>query len=200
MIAIAILLLAAAVGFGIARAIGVPALPLLLLVGAAMAPLGILPDPEVLQDALILGLTFLVFAAGIELNPHRIGGQRATVLRVGFIQFAALGTAGLLIALFLGFDVRSALYLGVALSASSTLVVVRVLQQRGQLFEPFGRLVIGVLLLQDLLVIVLMPVVMRSAEGWVPVLAGVAGVGVLMARLGFGALGGTAGGPPLRGG
>jgi Kef-type K+ transport system membrane component KefB len=181
MIAIAILLLAAAVGFGLARAIGVPALPLLLLVGAAMAPLGILPDPEVLQDALVLGLTFLVFAAGIELNPRRVGAQRRTVLQVGVAQFAALGLTGLLLAILLGFDLRSALYLGIALSASSTLVVVRVLQQRGQLFEPFGRLVIGVLLLQDLLVIVLMPVVMRSAEGWLPVLAGIAGVGVLMA-------------------
>jgi predicted Kef-type K+ transport protein len=50
-------------------------------------------------------------------------------------------------------SLESALYLGLALSASSTLVVVRLLQQRQQLFEPVGRLVTGVLLLQDLLVI-----------------------------------------------
>jgi monovalent cation:H+ antiporter-2, CPA2 family len=47
-------------------------------------------------------------------------------------------------------ELEAALYLGLALTASSTLVVVRILQQRQQLFEPLGRLIIGVLLLQDL--------------------------------------------------
>ena len=55
-----------------------------------------------------------------------------------------LGVCGALTAVFLGYDRINALYLGCALSASSTLVVVRHLQQRRQMFEPHSRLVLGV--------------------------------------------------------
>jgi Kef-type K+ transport system membrane component KefB len=59
---------------------------------------------------------------------------------------------------------------------------VRILQQRQQLFEPLGRLIIGVLLLQDLLVILLIPVLSRLPEGTERVLTGLAGtLGLLLA-------------------
>ncbi|CAN5736725.1 cation:proton antiporter [soil metagenome] len=165
MIAIAVLLAGAAVGFGIARWLRVPSIPLLLLIGFLLARGRLLPDPELLQEVLVLGITFLVFVAGIELNPSRVGEQRRAALWVGTTQFVVLGAAGLLTALALGFALETALYLALALTASSTLVVVRLLQQRMQLFEPFGRLVIGVLLLQDMLVILLIPVLTLMPRG-----------------------------------
>lgn len=160
MAAIAILLAAAAVGFGLARALRLPSLPLLLLAGTLTDVFVELPV-ELLSDTVVLGTAFLVFVAGVELNPGRVGGQRRAALRVGIVQFAGLGAVGLTLALALGFDVTAAFYIALALTASSTLVVVRLLQQRGQMFEPFGRLVLGVLLLQDLFVILLTPVVTR---------------------------------------
>ncbi|HEV2130381.1 MAG TPA: cation:proton antiporter [Longimicrobiaceae bacterium] len=178
MIAIAVLLAGAAVGFGIARWLRVPAIPLLLLTGFVLARLRLLPEAELLQEILVLGITFLVFVAGIELNPSRVGEQRRAALRVGAAQFFVLGAAGLLTALALGFALETSLYLALALTASSTLVVVRLLQQRRQLFEPFGRLVIGVLLLQDLLVILLIPVITLMQQG-----AAAAGLGLLSALL-----------------
>ena len=53
----------------------------------------------------------------------------------------------------------------VAVSASSTLVVLRHLKQQHQLFEPFGRLVIGVLLLQDVIMVVVIAVLSRLSAG-----------------------------------
>jgi Kef-type K+ transport system membrane component KefB len=84
------------------------------------------------------------------------------------------------VALLLGFAIQSAAYLALALTASSTLVVVRILQGRKQLFEPFGRMVIGVLLLQDLLVILLIPVLTRLPQGGAAVAAGVAATAALL--------------------
>jgi monovalent cation:H+ antiporter-2, CPA2 family len=55
--------------------------------------------------------------------------------------------------------------MALALAASSTLVVIRVLSQRQQLFEPFGRLVVGVLLIQDLLIILLIAAVAHIEDG-----------------------------------
>ena len=165
MIGIAILLAGAAAGFGVAKWLRIPAIPLLLLTGFVLSLAGLVPPAELLQNALVLGLTFLLFVAGIELNPSRVGAQKRAALRVGLAQFTVLGVAGLVVALALGFDLWTSSYLALAITASSTLVVVRLLQQRKQLFEPFGRLVIGVLLLQDVLVILLMPVLTRLPQG-----------------------------------
>lgn len=180
MIGIALLLIGAAVGFGGARLLKLPAIPLILLCGMALSLLGPLPEPEVLEDILVLGLTFLVFVAGIELNPRRVGAYRAAAVRVGTAQFLVLGAAGFGLSRLVGFDTTTALYLALAITASSTLVVVRLLQRRGQLFEPFGRVVIGVLLLQDLLIILLIPVVTRLPDGLLAVTFGLAGAGALV--------------------
>jgi Kef-type K+ transport system membrane component KefB len=162
---LAILLAGAALGMGASKWLGIPAIPLLLVAGVLLSVAGLLPPQESLADALLLGLNVLVFVAGVELNPRRVGRQRRTALRVGMAQFTVLAALGLISALALGFTLGESMYLALALTASSTLVVVRILRQRQQLFEPFGRLVIGVLLLQDLLVILLIPVVSRLPQG-----------------------------------
>lgn len=179
MVGFTILLLGAAVGFGVAKGLRLPSIPVLLVVGVLLSVFGLLPAAELLEDVLVLGLTVLVFVAGVELNPRRVGSQRRAALQVGTTQFLALGALGLATALALGFALTEALYLALALTASSTLVVVRLLQQRKQMFEPFGRLVLGVLLLQDLLVILLIPVLTGAVEGARSALAG------LLAALGM---------------
>ncbi len=173
MTGITVLLLAAAAGFGVSRGFGIPAIPVLVMGGVATTAVVSLPG-DFLQDALLLGVTVLVFVAGIELNPGRVRGQKRAAVQVGLVQFFLLGAVGLAVALALGYSMETAAYLALALTASSTLVVVRVLQSRQQLFEPFGRLVTGVLLLQDLLVILAIPVITRLADG-----AAAVGVGLL---------------------
>jgi Kef-type K+ transport system membrane component KefB len=189
MIGFAILLAGAAVALGAAHFLRLPAIPFLLVTGALVGSVGAVP-PALLQDTIVLGITFLVFFAGLELNPARVGGQRRAALWVGVAQFSVLGITGLLVALALGYGTTAALYLALAMTASSTLVVVRLLQSRQQLFEPFGRLVLGVLLLQDLAIILLIPVVTRLPEGLASVALGLSaalaltGAAVLFARLG----------------
>lgn len=180
MTALALLLAAAAVGYALSRWTGLPSLPVLLLSGVAATALVPL-DTGYLEDALILGLTLLVFTAGVELNPGRVRQWRWAATAVGLLQFSLLGTVGVGVGLLFGVGLEAALYLGLALSASSTLVVVRLLQQKQLLFEPIGRLVTGVLLLQDLLVILLIPIVTRIGDGWMAVGTGVAGTLALTA-------------------
>jgi CPA2 family monovalent cation:H+ antiporter-2 len=162
--AIALLLLAAALGYALARWLGLPPSPFLVLSGIALNAL-VDPGPELLENSLVLGVAFLVFVAGAELNPNRIGRQKRAAVYVGAAHFAVLGTAGYLAARLMGFETQPAAYITLALTASSTLIGVRLLQNRRQLFEPFGRLVIGVLLLQDIGVILLIPVVTRMEAG-----------------------------------
>ena len=179
MTGVALLLAAAAVAYGLAKALKLPPLPLLLVAGLVLGHVGQVPG-ELLEDALILGVSFLLFVTGTELSPRWNRRQRNAVIRVGSLQFILLGLAGMGTALLIGFDRLSAVYIALALTASSTLVVIRLLRQRRQMFEPFGRLVTGVLLLQDLLIILLIPLVTRAPDGAGAVLLGVISVAVLL--------------------
>lgn len=161
---IAFLLFAAAFAYGVAHLFNVPVIPALLVTGIVLAVSDTLPV-ELLEDTLVLGTTMLLFVAGMELNPKRTRAQRDAAIKVGTFQFFALAAVGLLSALALGYALVHAAYMALALTASSTLVVLRLLQRRGQLFEPFGRLVLGVLLLQDLFVLLLIPLVMDIPQG-----------------------------------
>ena len=178
MTAIAILLLAAAIAFGLSKLLRLPAIPLLLLSGAGLNVLAGHAAYKVPQDLISemiqIGLAVLVFTAGVELSPRWMRGRTRALTILALTQFFMLGACGVLTAVFLGYSWMTALYLGCALSASSTLVVVRHLQQRRQMFEPYGRLVLGVLLLQDIFIILIMVALLKSPQGWLMLCNGVA--------------------------
>ncbi len=181
MIDLAILLMVAAVAFAIRRALRIPLIPLLLLAGMGLRYSNLALDEEVARNALDIGLAVLVFGAGMELNPKRFGGQNRLVLGVGLAQFAFVGLGGVLLSRLLGLDWLPALYVGLAISTSSTLIIIRLLKSRQQMFEPFGRLVTGVLLLQDLLIILMIVVLIRLPDGGYAVLRGLGGLIILLA-------------------
>lgn len=176
----ALLLLGAAAAHAVVRWLRVPSTPVLILAGILLARLDLLPE-ALLQESLVLGVTFLLFATGTELGPGRVRPQRRASIVVGVLQFVVLGGLGFLTALATGFDRLTAAYLGLALTASSTFAVIRLLQRRRQLFEPSGRLVAGVLLLQDVMVILLMPTLIRTPEGVGAAALGVGSTVLLMA-------------------
>lgn len=155
MIVVTVLLLAAAVALAIAQAARLPDIPLFVLAGIAVALTGQV-EAELLDQVLLLGLTVLVFMAGTELNPRGVGRYNTFALAIGLIQFGVLGLTGFGLASALGYGVVASLHLALALAASSTLVVVGIIRKREQFYEPYARLVIGVLLVQDVLVVVLL--------------------------------------------
>lgn len=179
MTGLSILLCIAAIGFGLASRFRVPLIPLLLIPGMLLSSMGLRADENFLRMTLELGLTFLVFISGIELSPRRFQRRTALVCAIGFAQFLAAASLGYLMARWIGATPLTALYLACALSASSTLVVLRHLRQQKQTFEPFGRLVTGVLLLQDILMILIIVAFSRLDGGWPSMLRGVGWAGVL---------------------
>jgi Kef-type K+ transport system membrane component KefB len=169
---LAFLLLGGAAAGIVGRATRLPLTPLYLVAGVVLAVTGGVHGSIVaggggdLTLLLILGASLLLFIAGTELIPARAGRRRAAAVRVGVGQFAVLGALGGGAAVALGFGVAAAGYLALALAASSTLVGVRILHGRREFHEPVGRLVVGVLLLQDALVILMFPVLAAALEGW----------------------------------
>ncbi len=129
-----------------------------------------------------LGIALLLFLVGLELSFERIKdvGKVAIVAGIGQVVFTAAG--GMVICLTLGFTLMESLFLSLALTFSSTVVVVKLLDQMGDLNRLYGRIAVGIFLVQDLVVIVLLTV-----------LSGLAGLeggdridtGVLARNLGF---------------
>jgi len=169
------LLFAAGAGYGIAQRFRIPVIPVLLAIGIGLSAAGFAPGRESAEFLVEFGLAFLVFHAGIELNPRRFTGQVRTVVWVAVGQFALLGGAGFLLARQMGFGLLASLYLGLATAASSTLVVVRQLKAQQQMFQPFGRLVTGVLLLQDTATIAAIVVLAKLPAGLAGTARGTAG-------------------------
>ena len=172
---VAIILAAAAVALGLARWQRIPAIPLLIVTGVALNVTGALPAERTIRDVLLLGLTFLVFVVGAELDPSRVRGQVRAAIGVGMAQFLVLGAVGAGAMLLVGYEWLPALYVGLAVTASSTLLVVTLLRQREQFFEPLGHLLVGVLLVQDMLVILLLPALTYATEGAAAIGTGVVG-------------------------
>ncbi len=179
MITIALLLAAAALATGLAHFLRLPSIPLFLLAGLGLQVGLDLAGREIpeafLQNILELGLAVLVFGAGVELSPRRIRKQWKAVLVVGFGEFLLIAAVSFGVSLLLGFDLVASLFMAAALAASSTIVVVRHLKRTQRMFEPFGRLVTGVLLLQDALIIMTIVVLVRLGGGATAVAAGLAG-------------------------
>lgn len=171
----ALLLLVAGLAHGLAKWLRLPAVPMLIAGGMAVSLAGLVP--EELSFTLVaegdsgamrlleLGLVFLVFASGVELNPRRFKRYGSTVCWVSAVQFGVAILVGFLCARWMGMGNLEALYVGGGLAASSTLVVLRHLQVRKAMFEPFGRVVTGVLLLQDVAVVLLIVVLAGVGGG-----------------------------------
>lgn len=159
----------AACGYAIAFHFRLSAIPVLILLGVGLSLSPLAPEWSSSQMVVELGLAFLVFAAGIELSPRRFAHQTGAVLWVAVAQFALVGFAAYGLGRWMGLEVFAALFVGFAISASSTLVVVQHLRQQQQMFQPFGRLVTGVLLVQDIFLIVLLVVLVALPLGGVAV-------------------------------
>lgn len=154
-----LLLLAGAVMAVVAvRTLHLPALFGYVLVGVVLGPnaLGWVQESHQTETLAEFGIVFLMFTLGLEFSLPRLRAMRGLVFGVGGLQVMLTSSLVLLAGLAFGLDWRSGLVLGGALAMSSTAMVGKLLVERGELETLHGRLVMGVLLFQDLAVVPLL--------------------------------------------
>lgn len=140
----------------LAKRVGMPPLTGFLLAGFGLELLGVRPDAS-LRELSQVGIQLLLFSLGLKLDVRALasgpvlGGM---ALPMALITLAS--TVGLLLVAGTGgvrmdgpLDLRAAATLGFALSFSSTVLAVKVLEERDEMDSAHGRLVVGILLLQD---------------------------------------------------
>jgi Kef-type K+ transport system membrane component KefB len=149
------ILIAAAVVVVAAARLRIPSIVAYLAVGLLLGPVtGLLTVGDAIHLIAEVGIALLLFLVGLELSLDKIRdvGRVAVLAGIGQVVFTAAG--GLLIAMVLGFTLMEALFLGIALTFSSTVVVVKLLDQKKEIDALYGRMAVGIFLVQDLVVIV----------------------------------------------
>ncbi|MCT9846016.1 glutathione-regulated potassium-efflux system protein KefB [Leclercia sp. 29361] len=159
-------LLAAVVAVPLASRLGIGAVLGYLLAGIAIGPwgLGFISDVDEILHFSELGVVFLMFIIGLELNPAKLWQLRRSIFGVGAAQvlFSAVILGGLLM---LGhFSWQAAVVGGIGLAMSSTAMALQLMRDKGMNRNETGQLGFSVLLFQDLAVI--------PALALVPLLAG----------------------------
>ena len=135
-----------------------------------------------------IGISVLLFIVGLSLNPSTIKetGKASLVTGIGQIVFTSV--IGFFIMIGLGFDQITSLYGATALTFSSTIIILKLLSDRGDLGKLYGKLSIGFLLVQDLvatLLLIAIPIIGASANAnagsvfWSLALKGV-GISILL--------------------
>lgn len=129
-----------------------------LLVGVIGGPafLGILSGEGELKLLAKLGIAMLLFLVGLKLDVHLIRQIGPVALITGLGQVILTAGLGYLAALALGWSGVGAVYVAVALTFSSTIIVVKMLGDRREIDQLHGRIAVGVLIVQDILVVVAM--------------------------------------------
>ena len=152
----------------IAERIRMPSIVAYILAGLLLGPVfGILAVTHEVELIAEFGIALLLFVVGLELSLEKIKdvGKVAVFAGLGQVVFTALG--GYLLSSLLGFEPLEALFLAVALTFSSTVVVVKLLDQKGDLDSLYGRIAVGIFLVQDLVVIAALTLLagMAASEG-----------------------------------
>lgn len=148
-----------------------------LVSGIVVGPfaLGLIESAQTLQFLAELGVILLMFTIGLEFSFSHLVAAKRLILGVGGSQVVLTSLALGVIAVLLGLSLQEAFVLSVALSMSSTPIVLKQLGEQGQLSSPQGRISTGILLFQDIAavpILVCLPVLaaettqIGSALGW----------------------------------
>ncbi|MFH1682419.1 MAG: cation:proton antiporter, partial [Candidatus Woesearchaeota archaeon] len=145
-----------------------------VLVGILITPvLHLVTETSIIESMSLIGIAFLLFIVGIEIDLKRLKHVALVSTLGGVIQIAFLFILGYLIALLLGFLSLEAAYIGLMLSFSSTMVVMKLLSDKRELDTLHGRIVVGILLLEDIIAIFAISL-LTSVNGFTLALVGLA--------------------------
>ena len=158
------------------RALRLPAMLAYFAIGLVLGPhtFGLIPDTEASHQIAEFGIVFLMFSIGLEFSLPMLYAMRNTLLGLGGSQVIISIALAMLISLLAGIGWETAFVIGASLTMSSTAIVSKILMERVDLNSRHGRLSIGILLFQDIaviLILVLIPAIgSKDADLW-PILS-----------------------------
>jgi Kef-type K+ transport system membrane component KefB len=156
----ATLAVAAALG-ALAMVLRQPLIVAFIAVGVLVGPAGFgwVASGSEMDLLASLGIGILLFLVGLKLDPKLIKSTGPVALATGLGQVAFTSLVGFGIGMALGFDAVSAAYIAIALTFSSTIIIVKLLSDKRELDELHGRIAVGFLIVQDIVVVIALIVI-----------------------------------------
>ncbi len=153
----ALLVLAAGVGF-VGLMLRQPLIVSFIAVGILAGPSALdIAHSDAQIDLLAkLGIAVLLFLVGLKLDFKLVRTLGPVALMTGLGQVLFTTVFGFLIALGVGLDARTALYVAIALTFSSTIIIVKLLSDKREIDALHGRIALGFLIVQDVVVVIAM--------------------------------------------
>jgi monovalent cation:H+ antiporter-2, CPA2 family len=160
---IILLLVSSVLMVALFRYLRLPPMIAYFVVGLILGPyaLGVLPDSESSRHFVEFGIVFLMFTIGLEFSLPKLNSMRHILFGLGGAQVAITLATTMVFSTFLGLNLAAAFIIGSALTMSSTAIVSKILMERIDLNSRHGQLSIGILLFQDIaviLILILIPV------------------------------------------
>ncbi len=154
-----ILLSATLLGF-VARQTGQPTIIAYIVAGVLIGPVvfGIVEVTELTETLSELGLAFLLFLLGIKMRLEDVRHVLRPIVKISVPQMIAVFAVGAGISFALGFGPLESVIIGLAVMYSSTAVVIKMLTDKGEATTLHGKIDVGVLLAQDIVVVILLAV------------------------------------------
>ena len=144
----------------------VPNIVAYLMAGLAIGPAtGLIEVTETIELISEFGIALLLFLVGMELSIDKIKNVGPVALAAGIGQVVFTAAGGFGFAYLLDFTVIEAIFIAVALTFSSTVVVVKLLDQKKEIDALYGRIAVGIFLVQDIVVVIALTFVAGLGEG-----------------------------------
>ncbi|MDD5177951.1 MAG: cation:proton antiporter [Candidatus Nanoarchaeia archaeon] len=139
----------------LAQLIKQPLIPAYILAGVILGPIGLgfVKDIELIRALSEIGIAFLLFLVGLEINIKKIKNVAGIALFGGLIQIILTFLVGFFIGQLMGFQKLTSVYIGLIITFSSTMIVVKLLSDKGHINTLHGRILLGILLVQDLVAV-----------------------------------------------
>jgi Kef-type K+ transport system membrane component KefB len=155
---LALLLAIAAAAGAVALLLRQPVLIAYIAVGIAVGPAGLelVHSHDQIDMLAQVGIAVLLFLVGLKLDVAKVRDIGAVAVATGLGQLAFTILFGFLLILALGKGVSEALYVAVALTFSSTIIIVKLLSDKRELDSLHGRIAVGFLIVQDIAVVLAM--------------------------------------------
>ena len=146
-----ILILATAVSI-VMRLLKQPLIVGYIITGILAGPhfLNVFQSTEHIEVFSKIGITTLLFIVGLHMNPKVIKeiGKVSLLTGIGQVLFTTL--TGFALAIILGIERIAAIYISIALTFSSTIIILKLISDKGDLHKLYGKIAIGFLLVQDI--------------------------------------------------
>ncbi len=150
---VAVLIVASAVIGYLCFRLGLVPIIGFLLTGVLLGVTGLVDNPELIDAVAEVGVILLLFTIGIEFSLDNLMRIRRLLFVGGGVQVGLVTLIVTLTMLLAGVEWRASLFTGMLIALSSTAIVMKLLDSRGETNAPAGQISLGILIFQDLAVV-----------------------------------------------